>query len=287
VAFPRICADGERPVSNGRASVPERPMSGFAAFVWTAAVFMTEQVCVAMTERARTGARTDIVSLTGCTILATSLAVFFIARVHAPDRSLRATLGLRPLGILPAALSLAAGAGLRPLFGTLEGMIARRWPLQDAEAMESVQRLVSSSSRAALVVGVFVVTPVAVEVFFRGILFGEVRRSGSRGRALLLTTALFALYSTAAADARDLPTAALAGLAFGWLRLRTGTVVAPVAAHLAYWAVEVVPILRGGDLLADVVYPTRWMAAGAVIAVLALAAVGWGGADEENSDSSS
>ena len=256
-------------------------MTGFAAFVWTAALLMLEQTCVALTELARAGARTDIVSRSGCTILATSLVVFFVVRIHAPDRSLRATLGLRRIGVFPAALSLAAGAGLRPLLGTLEEMMARRWPLQDADVAESIERLVASSSRAALIVGVFVVIPVAAEVFYRGVLFGEIRRAGSQRRAILLTAALFALSATAG-DPRALPTAALVGLAFGWLRARAGSLIAPILAHLAYWSVEVVPILRGGDLLADVAYPTRWIAGGAVISLLALATIGHG-EDERDS----
>jgi len=108
---------------------------------------------------------------------------------------------------------------------------------------------------------VFVVIPVAAELFFRGILFGGLSRGSSSRVAVLATTALFAL-SYSMPDPRDLPTAAILGLAFAWLRARCGSVVAPIVAHVAFWAVEGIPILRGRDPAADVTYPTRWIVGG-------------------------
>jgi membrane protease YdiL (CAAX protease family) len=250
-------------------------MSLLGALAWTSAFWMLEQVCAGVTNAVRPGARADIVSLAGFSVLATSLIVFAMVRVHAPEASLRATLGVRPLAPMRGLLAVAAGAGLRPPMSVLEDVIARRWPHQDAEVAESLRQLVATSSRISLVVCVFVVMPVASELFFRGIVFGELRRATSSWVALVGTTALFAL-SYSMPDARELPTAAVLGFAFGWTRARCGTVVAPVVAHVAFWAVEGIPILRGRDPAADVVYPVKWVVGGAVIAALALAVIGTG-----------
>ena len=128
--------------------------------------------------------------------------------------------------------------------------------------------------------GVFVVIPLAREVFFRGILFGELRRprdargagdgAGSTVIAVVGSALLFAVFSL---DWRSMPTALVLGLSLGWLRARTGSLVAPVVAHLAFWAVEGIPILRGADPAADVTYPLRWIVGGAVVTLLALAAL--------------
>jgi len=250
-------------------------MNLLGALAWTSALWMLEQVCAGVTYAGRPGSRTDIVSVAGCSVLATSLIIFAMVRVHAPEASLRVTLGVRPLPPVRILLSVAAGAGLRPLLSLLESAIARRWPHEDAAFAESVRQLVATSSRLSLVVGVFVVIPVATELFFRGILFGGLSRGSSSRVAVLATTALFAL-SYSMPDPRDLPTAAILGLAFAWLRARCGSVVAPIVAHVAFWAVEGIPILRGRDPAADVTYPTRWIVGGAVIAGLALAVIGTG-----------
>jgi membrane protease YdiL (CAAX protease family) len=262
-----------------------RPFSLAAATLWTAALWLLEHICFEVTEAARPGAITDIVNVSACVVLATSVIVLAMLRVHAPNESLRAMLGVRAVGPLRLVLSAAAGAGLGPALSTVDDLVARRWPYEDPEALASLQKLLASSTRVGLVLGVFVVIPLAREVFFRGVLFGELRRAGgvrgtgegSAAVAVVATALLFAVFSL---DWRAVPTALVLGLSLGWLRARTGSLVAPVVAHLAFWSVEGIPILRGADPAADVTYPVRWIVGGVVIAVLALAALLPAGAPE-------
>jgi membrane protease YdiL (CAAX protease family) len=260
----------------------DRPLSLPAAALWATALWLLEHICFQVTESARPGAITDIVNVSACVVLATSVIVFAMLRVHAPDASMRAALGVRAIGPARLALSAVAGAGLRPALSTLDELVARRWPYDDPAALESMQKLLASSTRVGLVLGVLVVVPVAREVFFRGVLFGELERdplggrdrpggaeAGSPAVAFLATTLLFTVFSL---DWRSMPSALVLGLALGWLRLRTGSLVAPVVAHLAFWSVEGIPILRGADPAADVTYLTRWIVGAAAAAVVALAA---------------
>jgi membrane protease YdiL (CAAX protease family) len=255
----------------------ERPMSPLAAALWSVALTMTVMVAVSVTESARPGAQTDIINLAACQVLATSLVVFAMVRWHAPDVSLRLTLGMRPLAPLRAPLAIAAGAGLFPLLSTIDDLVLKRWPLGDESAAESVHKLLFSSSRVGLVVAGLVVVPIARELFFRGILYGGIRATAGM-RAAIVATSVF--YACSYLEPQQMPTAMILGVALAWLRERSGTVLAPVLAQLAYGAVEGVPILRGRDLEADFVYPTKWIAGGAVIAVLALAAIGAGRKEE-------
>jgi membrane protease YdiL (CAAX protease family) len=259
----------------------DRPLTLPAAALWATALWLLEHVCFEVTEAARPGALTDIVSVSACVVLATSVIVFAMLRIHAPERSLRATLGVRAVGPLRLVLAVAAGAGLCPAMSTIDDLVAKRWPYDDAEAVANMQKLLASSTHLSLVLGVFVIIPLAREVFFRGVLFGELdrwagggggTRKGGGGAvvAVVATTVLFTVYSL---DWRSMPTALVLGLALGWLRARTGSLLAPVVAHLAFWAVEGIPILAGADPAADVVYPIRWVVGGAAIAVLALAAL--------------
>jgi membrane protease YdiL (CAAX protease family) len=246
----------------------ERPLSLASAALWTVALWLLEHICFEVTEAARPGAITDIVSVSACVVLATSLVVFAMARVHSPNGSLRAAFGLRALGPARLALCAAAGAGLCPALSTVDDLIAKRWPYEDPEALAGMEKLLASSSHVALVLGVFVVIPLAREAFFRGILFGALRRGASAAVTVAASTALFTVFSL---DWRSMPTALALGLTLGLLRAGTGSLIAPAVAHVAFWSVQGIPILRGVDPAADVTYPAKWIAGGLGLALVALA----------------
>jgi membrane protease YdiL (CAAX protease family) len=202
-------------------------------------------------------------------------------RVHARETSLRVTLGVTPLAPLQFLLSIAAGAGLYPLMSTVDDMVLKRWPAApspDDTLMAKLLEVPTLGSRVALVVAAFVVMPLARELFFRGIVFTELRRSSRLWVAMVASSVFFAASQF---DWRSIPTTLVLGLALARLRDRTGSVLAAVVAHVAFWSVAGIPILRGADPAADVTYPMRWIAGGAVIAVLALVAVGAGHRSEE------
>jgi membrane protease YdiL (CAAX protease family) len=255
-------------------------MTPLAAALWTTALWVVENVCVGVTQAMRPGALSDVVNLGACTALATSLLVFVMVRVHARDVSLRATLGVVRPATLHVVLAIAAGAGLYPLLSTIDDLAQKRWPSQgdESETLAKLLAVPTMSARVALVVSAFVVIPLARELFFRGLVYGEVRRATSV-RAATIASAAF--YAASQLDWRTLPTTLVLGLALARLRERSGSVVAPIAAHFAYWAVVAVPILRGRDPMENFAYPTRWIVGGAVIAVLALAAVGIGSRRDE------
>jgi membrane protease YdiL (CAAX protease family) len=258
---------------------PERPLTPLVAALWTLALVLLTNLIAGVTQSARPGAESDVVNLAACEVLGTSLIVFFAVRWHARDASLRQMLAFRPIAPLHALLSIAAGAGLFPLFSTVEALLERRWPAHDPELAESLQKIVSSSSRPALVVAVLVVMPLAREIFFRGLLFTGLKRRAGLQSALVVTAAC---YACAQLQWQEMPTLFVLGLATAWLCERTGTVVSAILAQLAYGAVEGIPILRGADPAAEVTYSTRWIVGGAVIALLALVAVGAGKREEES-----
>jgi membrane protease YdiL (CAAX protease family) len=256
---------------------PDRPLTPLAGALWAVALTMLVMCAVAATEAARPGAQTDVVNLAACQVFATSVVIFAMVRLHAREVSLRATLGLRAVAPLHALLAAAAGAGMHPLISTVDHWVLRRWPLDDPHVAEKVEKLLSSSPRVVLVVAAFAIMPIVNELFFRGILYGGIRAT-TNVRAAVIATAVF--YACSYIDPQQMPTALVLGFAMAWLRERTGTVLAPVIAQLAFGAVEGIPILRGRDPTVDVTYPPKWIAGGAFIAILALAAVGAGKREE-------
>jgi membrane protease YdiL (CAAX protease family) len=263
-------------VDRGPDEIGHRPMTLLAAALWTTALSLLGRVCVQVTQAVRPGALSDVVNLGACVVLATSIMIFAVVRVHAREESLRATLGVTWPSVIHVILSIAVGAGLYPLLSTVQDLAMKRWPIatEDVELAEKVIAVPTMSARLAFVVSAFVVIPIARELFFRGLLYGAVRRA-TNARIAALATAFF--FAALTPDWRTLPCAVALGLALARLRERTGSVVAPIAAHLAYRAVVAIPLLRGADPTEDVTYPTKWVVGGAVIAVLALAAVGTGG----------
>jgi membrane protease YdiL (CAAX protease family) len=84
-----------------------------------------------------------------------------------------------------------------------------------------------------------VVVACAEEVLLRGRLFDAIRRAGGVVPAVLVTTIAFALMHVPLYGWHVVPLDLAVGLAFAGLRLATGSVVAPAAAHsvanLATW----------------------------------------------------
>ena len=76
-----------------------------------------------------------------------------------------------------------------------------------------------------------IVAPVAEEVFFRGFLVGALGRAWSGPIALVASSAIFAALHF---DIGSMIPFALVGLVFGALYLRTGSIAAPVLAHLGF-----------------------------------------------------
>jgi membrane protease YdiL (CAAX protease family) len=257
----------------------DRPMTPLWAAGWTGVLWLLENVAVQVTQAARPGALSDVVNLGACQVLATSVVVFAMVRVHARETSLRWTLGVAPLGPLPLLLSLAAGAGLYPLLSTVDEMVLKRWPYpsDDSALMEKLLDVPTLGARVALVVAAFVVMPLTRELFFRGVVFTEVRRATGLRTAVVASAVFFAASQL---DWRTIPTTLVLGFALARLRERTGSVLGAVAGHLAFWSVAGIPILRGADPAADVTYSTKWIVGGAVIALLALVAVGAGRREE-------
>jgi len=148
-------------------------------------------------------------------------------------------LGLHGRGLWP---NIALGALFAALLFTvsiLEAVILEAAGVTD---IANVQRLVQKATLASLALSL-TLGPLAEEVFFRGWLQRSL--SGpSAAAGLVATSALFAVFHAAYGSWAELLGAFTAGLLFGWLRLRTGSLVGPITAHALYNAVALSALLR-------------------------------------------
>ncbi len=88
------------------------------------------------------------------------------------------------------------------------------------------------TGRALVIAVAVVVAPLSEEVLFRGLLLPGLATTMTPSRALLASSALFALFHVPSHGVGALAPGAL-GLVFGWARLRTGSLAAPILLHAA------------------------------------------------------
>jgi membrane protease YdiL (CAAX protease family) len=245
-----------------------RPISYLAAAAWTISLMLLGAVVLQITEHLRPGADEDLVNYTACHVLVHSLVLFAMLRVYAPSSPVRSALGLRAVSPLHVLLAAVIGAAMHPAITALDALVQKKFP-PPPEELEAIAKLLSTSphgARAVIAVVLVLVLPVTIELFFRGMLYGGVRRGRASGTAMLATT----VYFMSSQEPREMLGAFVLGLVLVWLRAQSGSVLSPLAAHVAFAVVPVVPILRGADPMSDVAYPLQWTAGGLGLALVAL-----------------
>lgn len=118
-----------------------------------------------------------------------------------------------------------------------------------------------------LIVGVCILAPIAEELLFRGIIFGELRRVMPDGWAVLLQGVLFAFYHL---QPIQISYVIIPGVLLGLTYLWSGSIYVPIGMHILYNLIgSLVPAFVGDDeRLGMIVFMTQ--TAFIVIAVLAL-----------------
>ncbi len=96
---------------------------------------------------------------------------------------------------------------------------------------EQLMKLVTDLPRWQLYLLVAVLPPVCEEMLCRGFLFSAFRARFGDVRAVVFSAVLFGALHL---DLQRIPATAIAGLALGYVRLRTGTIVFPILFHMVY-----------------------------------------------------
>lgn len=263
-----------------RAAAEQRPLSFVAAAAWTLGMVLVVEVAGSVTELARPGAGLDLVSVTMCHVLGYSAVVLAMLRVYAPDARVRDVLAFRPAPLAYLVFAVVIGASLYPAASWVDALVARRFPSRPEE-LDALGRLMATPTagrRAFLGAAFVLIMPAFEEVFFRGVLFGRLRRVGPDGATrtpgmVVLATAVY--FAIAHGDPRSFASVLALGAMLGWLRDRARSVVPTILAQAAFFAVPVVPILRGGDPMADESYGRAITLGGLAVAALAAAALEW------------
>jgi membrane protease YdiL (CAAX protease family) len=104
-------------------------------------------------------------------------------------------------------------------------------PPREASAFAELMKKVMTLPGWQLYPLVALLPPVCEELLSRGFLFSSFRARFGDAKAILLSALLFGLLHL---DVHRIPATALAGVALGYVRLRTGSIVAPILFHVTY-----------------------------------------------------
>lgn len=177
------------------------------------------------------GAPDDVVIILGATLPWLAMAGWPIIATSRRGNGPRIDLGLRLTWTDTGWATLGAGVGL---FAAAIAALVTMLFVDDlsSSAGEAAQDLVESSSRPALIAFAFIIMvggPIVEEIFFRGLLFGAIRKRGVNAPwTIILTAVIFAAFHLEPTRILVLlPT----GLVLGWVRWKTGSTGASMVAH--------------------------------------------------------
>lgn len=128
--------------------------------------------------------------------------------------------------------------------GSTWGLTHLGWKPQEETAVQLVEDTTAIGKQIYLAFFAVIMAPVAEEFIFRGMLFPFVRQLGLPRLAWFGVSALFALIHGSSAD--FIPLFVLA-LILTWLYVQTDSLLAPVAAHALFNAVNLAILYTGKD----------------------------------------
>jgi membrane protease YdiL (CAAX protease family) len=193
--------------------------------------------------------RTEIIATIAADAVVTAILVFWLARWH---REWRRAMVLPPSdrGLRHLLFGAIAGAILVPAIGVVSvgiEAVLRQAVGHQVTAPVQVAPGLSPFASIALILLAVVIAPLSEELFFRGVLFRTVRDRHGFWPAALASAIPFGLVHYVPAPAIDALLLQLTmvgtGLGLAWVYERRGTIVASVAAHIAFNVIGVVAIL--------------------------------------------
>lgn len=246
-------------------------MSALGAAGWTLAATVLFLWLIGLTLTLRPGAEKDIVNAFGCQALAYLVVLFFILRVHAPEVSIRALIGLRrtTFAAYPLATLLGVAIGLPANF--LYAKTVERWPRPDSDS-GIAQAFAEAEPAKKIVIGLVLVAlgPLLEEVFFRGALLRPLRTRHGVVAACALSGVYFGL---AHAEWQSQLPIALVGVGLAAVRQWSGALGPAIAMHCAFNGVGLLQLILAPRLDVLDAPPVPLVAGGTLAAALLLFAV--------------
>lgn len=254
------------------------PFSYGLAIAWTFLAAAGLQALLGVLVAFRPSAAYDLVSLGGVEAVVFLVGVFGLLSLHGrTDVPLSTTIGVRPTH--PALTALAVALGVASHFpAEFVDAVFQKFVPTPPDEVAARTRMLTADTPLQLALILFVVAcvgPLVEEMFFRGALYGTLRRTKSLLGATLMTSFCFVIGHL---DMRLWPALTLVAVVMTYLRSATGSLLPSLSMHVAFNAttelaivsgqtpltgppqIEVVPAAIGSFATAVLVFGVRYVA---------------------------
>lgn len=221
------------------------PFSYLLAIAWTMMSGIALRMFLGGLVELRPNAAYDIVSLGAIEAIVFLGGVLAVLTIHGrPDVPLRTALGIRPTHPALSALGLCLGIATHWSAETLDSLFQRFVPTPEEE-IAARMALLSAPSPLRFALVLFVVAcagPFVEELFFRGAIYGSLRRTRPFLGAVLVTSFCFVVGHL---DVRMWPALTVVALVMSYLRAASGSLLPSLAMHVSFNAATVLAVATG------------------------------------------
>ncbi|MBW2456047.1 MAG: CPBP family intramembrane metalloprotease [Deltaproteobacteria bacterium] len=222
-----------------------RPLSLFGAVLWVFGIELGFWWGLLLVGSLREAADRDLISRLCCQVFVYTLGLFLLLRVHGPHSPIRDFVAARKTHLAFYPLALGLGGAVAVPAAWLLGFIERHWPPeQQADEFVRLFQLASRPEQIGIAFGVVVVGPLLEEIVFRGALYRPLRQTSAAWSTVLVTAALFAVVHI---DPRRMVPIFFVGLALGYLRAVSGSLIPPALLHMGFNAIPFLDLFGSGQ----------------------------------------
>ncbi len=215
------------------------------ALAWIAGAFVMMGISAMLLFALRPHSREDAVMLGGLSAIVFLLASAFLLNGYPGGSRASAALGVRPTSPLLLGLGLLLGLVSQLPADRLRRVVEHFFPVPEAEAAARAHLLQPTSTlhAVALVLSLAVLVPLAEETFFRGAVFGALRRSGRSGFVAALVTGLG--FTLSHFDQRLWLAIAFMACILGFVRATSGSLLPGLALHVGFNGLAAIGAVTG------------------------------------------
>jgi hypothetical protein len=168
-------------------------------------------------------------------IIAYSLALFLMLRVHGPEVAISRFIGLRPTSPWLYVLGAVLGLAMQLPVNALYELVLTRFPVTTPSELQPHYDAAPLATRVLMGLALVAFGPLIEEVFFRGALFGPLLRRPEKERGLVVVVVTGLLFAAAHFTRwQDVVCIIPMGLLLGFLRLSSGSLLPSVFAHACF-----------------------------------------------------
>lgn len=221
----------------------ERPLTVGASMLWFVLATSLTIVLLSLTRLIRPGSGTDLVNAVACQAAAYMATVLLMLRVHRVKRGLLQVFALRKSHRGLYLIAALVGPFLQVPADLLQQLMLRILPVStDLLANNEMLRMDSALMRVMIPLVTAFVGPLVEELFYRGALFGGLRRSNVAVVSVLTVTMVFAM---AHGSLHLIVPLFVVGLVLTVFRAASGSLWPCLIAHASFNGVAVVATAVG------------------------------------------